>query len=426
MYSDMKILFLAALVLLTSCSTMKKVQKIRSGELRAEIHVTGDTETEVEDVEVDIDSIRGSLAGEPIIMNAIRDDQTGEMVATDVIAASKVTARFRNVAERSGTVSIEFDVTVPAEMSDSRWQLKLYPEMTVQEDTIPLEPVFITGAAYREEQLKGYGKYDDYVASILTDTADLVHLGQYGIFFQRQNLFDVSQEDALRHYRKRAKVYFNERRKERKDQMFERYVKDPIISEGIRLDTVLTAGDGDFVYRYRHTFRSRPELKKVMVALDGEVYESGRCIQALPFADGLTYYISTLASLADTRKRMLKDTAHVSVPDTVYMAGLEALKCMDYKKAVELLRPYKDYNAALALVSADYNHSALEILNSLENTDAKVCYLKSLVLSRLGVAEEAMKYFELSIAYDPSLEFRANLDPEMSEVVRRKQNLINY
>ena len=34
----------------------------------------------------------------PIIMNAIRDDETGEMVATEVIRASKVTARFRHVA----------------------------------------------------------------------------------------------------------------------------------------------------------------------------------------------------------------------------------------------------------------------------------------------------------------------------------------
>ena len=123
---------------------------------------------------------------------------------------------------------------------------------------------------------------------------------------------------------------------------------------------------------------------------------------------------------------MSEDTVHVSVLDTVYMAGLEALKSLDYKRAVELLRPYKDYNTALALVSADYNHSALEILNSLDDTDARVCYLKSLVLCRLGIYDEGMKYFELSIAYDPSLEFRANLDPEMSEMVRQKQNLINY
>ena len=73
-----------------------------------------------------IDSIRGTLSEGPIIMNAIRDSETGEMVATDVISASKVTARFRNVAERAGYVSISFDVSVPASMSDSKWQLKIF------------------------------------------------------------------------------------------------------------------------------------------------------------------------------------------------------------------------------------------------------------------------------------------------------------
>ena len=37
----------------------------------------------------------------PIIMNAVRDED-GNMVATDVLEAASVTARFRNVAERGG------------------------------------------------------------------------------------------------------------------------------------------------------------------------------------------------------------------------------------------------------------------------------------------------------------------------------------
>ena len=84
-----------------------------------------------EDNEVQIDSIRSTLSDEPIIMNAIKDTETGEMVATDVISASKVTARFRNVAERAGYVSISFDVSVPAAMSDWEWQLKILPFMRV-------------------------------------------------------------------------------------------------------------------------------------------------------------------------------------------------------------------------------------------------------------------------------------------------------
>jgi tetratricopeptide (TPR) repeat protein len=99
------------------------------------------------------------------------------------------------------------------------------------------------------------------------------------------------------------------------------------------------------------------------------------------------------------------------------MAGIAALKELDYKTAIRILRPYNDYNTALALITGDSNHTALDVLGGLDDTDAKVCYLKAMVLSRLGQIDEAMKYFILAIAYDPSLEHRAGLDPEMYHVV---------
>lgn len=624
MCSEMKLALVAMVFFTVSCSSSKVMQRIRSGEVRMDISVPDERPLDDGmDKEVAIDSIRSDLSDGPIIMNAIRDSETGEMVATDVISASTVVARFRNVAERAGYVSISFDVTVPAEMSSSDWQLKLYPYMRIQEDTLALDPLFITGEWYRKGQLRGYERYRQFLASIITDTTDLIRVGQLEIFLQRhypqtyamkndstlisepqaQNLFGVTQEDALRHYTRHMRTWVNERRKSRTGLMYGRYVKDPILTEGIRLDTVLTASGGDFIYRYRHTFRSRPGLKKVMVDLRGEIYEAGECLQSLPFPDELTFYISSLSTLADqtpkyrmivlernvydntkalidfekgsheidtamsqnaselarvvrcigdvfsrqefvldslivkascspegsyshnsrlaaarsesirnylweyipqewrdsvrtshvpenweqlrlivandtlldadSKKRILrltddlqrpdeveqklsrmpeyrhlrekvypqlrsvsfdfhlhrsgmqKDTIHTTELDTVYMAGLEALKSLDYKKAVELLRPYKDYNSALAFMSADYNHSALDVLDGLDDTDARVCYMKALVLSRLGVADEAMKYFELSLAYDPYLEYRANLDPEMSELVKRKQTINN-
>jgi tetratricopeptide (TPR) repeat protein len=381
--------------------------------------------------------------------------------------------------------------------------------------------------------------------------------------------------------------------------MYEKYVKDPIVTEGIRLDTVLTSADGDFIYRYVHTFRSRPKLRKVTVSLDGKLYEKGECIHEFPFPDELTYYISSLSTLVDDRPKyrmfvlertvydntkafidfrqgssvvdtllgdnaselrrvvrciddvvarddleldslvivascspegsyalnrklsaarseavrryigryvpeewrdslkaselpenweqlrklvasdtvmsasakekiaalidgmkdpdrvessiasmpeyrylrekvypklrsvrfdfhmhrtgMLKDTVHTTELDTAYMTGIEALKSLDYKKAVSVLRPYDDYNAALAFMSADYNHSALDVLGRLDDTDPKVCYLKAMVLSRLGLHDEALKYYDLCLAYDPYMRHRANLDPEMHLLVKRRE-----
>ena len=616
-------MMVAVVLIAVSCSPYRKMRNIRSGTVALSLSVPEEPPVEEEeDMEVSVDSIRGTLVDEPLIMNAIRDSETGEMVATDVISASKVTARFRNVAERAGYVSISFDVTVPSALSDSRWQLKIQPLMAIQNDTVPLDAIYVTGELYRAGQLRGYERYRAFLASIITDTTDFIRIRQLEIFLERhypetyamkrdssvvpepmaENLFGVTQRDALIHYTKHFKWKMNERRKERVGKMYERYVKDPIVNEGVRLDTVLTASDGDFIYRYIHTFRSRPRLKKVSLSLDGKLYEEGRCVYSFPFPDELTFYISSLSGLLDDRPKyrmlvlervvrdntkalidfhqgssqvdtslgdnaselrrvrrciddivardgleldslvivascspegsyannrrlsaarsqavkdyvrgfvpedwrdsliaselpenwvqmeklvandtllsegarrrilevirsdddpdaaearlsrfpeyrylrekvypklrsvsfdfhmhrtgMQKDTVHTTEIDSVYMAGVQALRDLDYKKAVFLLRPYDDYNAALAFMSADYNHSALDVLSRLDDTDPKVCYLKAMVLSRLEQHEEARKYYRLCLAYDPYMRHRANLDPEMYLLVKQDNN--NY
>ena len=563
--------------------------------------------------EVDIDSIRGTLTEGPVIMNAIRDTETGEMVATDIIRASRVVARFRNVAERGGKVSVSFDVIVPEGMKDSRYQLKIWPYMAMAGDTVGLEPVYITGEKYRYRQLKGYERYRAFLASIVSDTTDFIRIGQLEVFLARnfpqtyamrndssvvndeiaQSLFGLTQTQAVTHYTRKWQVRANERRKQRKDKMFSKYVRDPLAVEGIRLDTVLTSSSGDFIYRYLHTFSPPPMVKKVSVSLRGKIYQDGEFVDDLPFPDDITFYISSLSGLVqdkvrykmvilerriydntkvlldfeqgssqldtllgdnaselmrvrrcvgdmfsnedydldslkitascslegsidynrrlssaraesvkevladdfpdswrtkvysaatpenwehfsllvenDTiltdscRKRiarqvekasvrpddaeaslaripeyrylrekiypklryvkfefymhrvgMVKDTLHTTEIDSVYMAGLDALRNMDYKHAVSQLRQYRDYNSALALTSADYNHTALDVLQALSKTDPKVCYLMAIVLSRLGQKTEAARYLDLAVAYDPMLKYRANLDPELS------------
>jgi tetratricopeptide (TPR) repeat protein len=417
-----------------------------------------------------------------------------------------------------------------------------------------------------------------------------------------ENLFGVTQLEALRHYTDKLGLRQNENRKARSGKMYKRFVKDPIVSEGIRLDTVMQSNDGDFVYRYIHTFRSEPGLRKVSISLTGVLCENGVEVAPMTFPEDITFYISSLSSLSDDRPKyrmivlerkvfdntkalidfsvasfvvdttlgdnaselarvrrciddvserteyaldslviiascspegsfalnkklslnrseavrkyiaeyvseswrdslkissmpenwdqliklvgsdtlltddvkkkileyseisssnpdraeamisklpqyrylrekiypklrsvrfdfhlhrvgMQKDTVHTTELDTVYMSGLQALKDLDYKKAVSILRPYDDYNAALAFMSADYNHSALDVLNRLDDTDARVCYLKAMVLSRLGLIDEALKYFTLSLAYEPSLQYRANLDPEMFRVVNKYKSI---
>lgn len=621
MYSKWKCLLVLVVLIFVSCTSYRKAQRIRNGEVEMGLSVA-DEEPIEEEKEPVIDSIRSTLSDEPLIMNAIRDDETGEMVATDIINASRVVARFRNVAERAGYVSIGFDVIVPEQMYDSKWQLRISPYMTIKDVRTPLESVYVTGLKYRAAQMRGYERYRRFISSIITDTTKFIKLGQLEIFLKRnfpetyamkndssivsepmaENLFGVTQLEALRHYTDKLGLRQNENRKARSGKMYKRFVKDPIVSEGIRLDTVMQSNDGDFVYRYIHTFRSEPGLRKVSISLTGVLCENGVEVAPMTFPEDITFYISSLSSLSDDRPKyrmivlerkvfdntkalidfsvasfvvdttlgdnaselarvrrciddvserteyaldslviiascspegsfalnkklslnrseavrkyiaeyvseswrdslkissmpenwdqliklvgsdtlltddvkkkileyseisssnpdraeamisklpqyrylrekiypklrsvrfdfhlhrvgMQKDTVHTTELDTVYMSGLQALKDLDYKKAVSILRPYDDYNAALAFMSADYNHSALDVLNRLDDTDARVCYLKAMVLSRLGLIDEALKYFTLSLAYEPSLQYRANLDPEMFRVVNKYKSI---
>ncbi|MDO5442106.1 MAG: hypothetical protein Q4G10_00380, partial [Bacteroidia bacterium] len=118
------------------------------------------------------------------------------------------------------------------------------------------------------------------------------------------------------------------------------------------------------------------------------------------------------------RKGMVKDTVHTTVLDSTYMAGLAALKDMDYKQAVTLLRPYRDYNSAVAFCCLDYNESALYILDGIESTP-ETDYLKAILYSRKGMVQEAVQHYMDACKKEPSFVHRGNLDPEISQLIQQ-------
>ena len=130
-------------------------------------------------------TVKDDEGNDIIIMKAVRDEETGEMVATDVIDAAVITARFRNIAERLGQIDIRFDIRVPASMQDSKWQLRLYPHLYVMADSLQLPGVILTGTDYRKEQLRGYQLYERYLRSIITDSTRFVDWRNLNIWIER-------------------------------------------------------------------------------------------------------------------------------------------------------------------------------------------------------------------------------------------------
>ena len=645
-----------------SCSTPSKLETVQRQHLAAEIGLVQDKRlptTEVYELaRPDTIVVHDDDGREMILMKAVKDEN-GEMVATDVIKAAVVEARFRNVAERHGKVDIEFQIRVPKEMQDDAWQLRFYPRMHILEDTLKLDQIVITGARYRKAQLRGYQQYEKFLASIITDSTRFINLHMLELFIQRNipdlyafkadstevadeafnrildmqiassyaSQFGVTGRDAIEHYTNTISKRLNARRAARRDEMYQRYVRVPIVNEGVRLDTVIVAANGDFIYNYIQTIHTRPKLRKVDVVLTGDIFEQDKRLYEIPETEPLTYYISSLSAFVDStprykkkiisrrvqantacyidfeqgsseiiedlshnreemgrikgnlgslienlefdldsivvtascspegtvafntrlsqrrsesvsryfsefikayrdslreenlihvyfdgmsedeipgqagndvmfisrnnpenwrmldvlveqsevltnnekliykdireienpdlreeslswqdfyphlrevlyprlrtvkfdfhlhRKGMVKDTIKTTVLDEEYMAGVQAIRDRDYETAIQLLRPYQDYNAAVAFTAMDYNASALQILEALPETD-QVNYLLAVIYSRQGRDKDAVEHYLKACRKTPSYWHRGNLDPEISELIKR-YNLSN-
>ena len=626
--------FLAVLFLGAACAPPSHIRQLREGQVTAQLVLSQEREVPTLDLEqwtrrdtLVVDDPDGNKV---YLMKAVREEN-GEMVATDRIDAARVTARFRNVAERHGQVDLRFQILVPATLQDSDWQLRFYPELLMLGDSLPLEPVLITGERYRKAQLRGYEQYRRFLASIAADSLHFVDQRQLENFLERNlpelyrfrsdsaivsdetfaSTFGVTQQQALEHYTNHLVVKRNLRKIQRKGLMFKRLVKAPIVTEGLRLDTVMRTVHGDFCYDYVQSLQVKPNLRKASVVLSGDIFREDQRIYVMPQGEELTFYISSLGSLTDDavhykkhiinrkveahtacyiwfpqgksavlesegnnaeeiarikqnlmsllenqtfdmdsiivtascspegelagnrrlshersrsvsdyfaryllqardslgggellpairflprhdaenwtmldalvredhqisesdklsynqlreiadpdirerklqqlpsyryireslyprlrtvrfdfhlhRKGLQKDTLHTTVIDSVYMEGVQAIRDRDYERAVTLLRPYKDYNTAVAYCAMDYNASALDIVSRLEQS-ARVLYLEALLYSRRGEEKQAVECYLKACRENPAFVHRGNLDPEISQLIN-KYKIHNY
>ena len=307
-----------------------------------------------------------------ILMRAVKDEN-GEMTATDVLDAAVVTARFRNVAERHGMVNLSFQITVPERLQDKTWQVRFYPELFTGQDSTALDPVIITGDLYRAAQLKGYDRYNRFLAGIAADSLRFLNSGQLRIFLERKTT--LTEETAIAHYTDSVLVRRNRAKLSRREQMFRRWVKSPIVTEGLRLDSVITDINGDIVYHYVQTILAEKDLRKAEIALEGEIYREDKMIYDIPRSEPLTFYISTLTSLCDA-DRMCFNADSTQI-DTVYRRGVRALA-----------------------------------------EDPKVDYLRAILHARRGEDREAVECYMRACAAERSFVHRGNLDPEIAGLIK--------
>lgn len=117
------------------------------------------------------------------------------------------------------------------------------------------------------------------------------------------------------------------------------------------------------------------------------------------------------------RKGMVKDTIHTTELDTAYARGVQLLQKRKYAKALYILNDYNDRNTVVAHLSLDHNERAMELLATMPK-DAVTEYLRAIACSRLGRKAEGREHFLEACRLDGRMEYRGNLDPEITELLK--------
>ena len=605
---------LTGITLLSSCSTVVRmnINDLRKQNAGVSLFLPTQTPREsdtykyiVSKPDTDTLTMTGNDGRKYYLMRGTMDS-TGTANLSEPLNEVVITAKFKNIAERNGSVRMAFDIHVPSTMLNPQWQVRLTPKAVLYEDTVSLEVLLLTGKQYKERQMRGYELYNRFLAGIITDTSLLMHTGLLETFIQRnipriaalrndtalvdtdsiRGLYGISLEEAREHFMKTLAIQRNNIKKSQTDEKYRRFVKDPVITYGFRLDTLIGDNTEDFRYTYHQALGTRPGLRQIDVCLTGGIYYQGEKLYSIPPSEPVTFYVSSFATmtediqryvtkvierrvelntraainfmagrsdidtgymdnhaelqyiqstisgllssgeyLADSliitascspegsyrfnsqlarkraesiagfidgkdfrlierhipenwerlydlirkdstvndltgildicaetshdkrehllsahpeypyikehlypvlrevefqfclhRKDMVKDTIHTTEPDTVYSAGVQAIKDRDYSKAVRLLGSYRDINSALAFLAIDYNASAMNILEDLP-VSGKRDYLLAVAHSRNGNEKKAVEYFLSAVNQERSLRFRGNLDPEISRLI---------
>ena len=321
-------LSLACAALLAACAQQRKLTQIQSAQMTAQLSLPAQSDFAppvIPDApRQDTLKITDDDGRELYVMRAVLDEE-GNSVANELLDAAVITATFRNVAERRGKVSLAFNLRVPVTMQDSKWQIRFQPHFIALEDTLHADKVLITGRDYRRAQTRGYQRYNKFVAGIVNDSTYFIDYKALNIFLQRQlpkvyafkmdttvvsdyefaTAYGLTEQEAVAHYTAKHRKEINSRKRAKMQYMFNKYVKSPIVEKGVRIDHVLPDTKREFEYLYEEVVETRPTMKKVLLYMDGGIYEEDRLIYTIPPSDPLTFYISSLSSFAEDKTRYL-------------------------------------------------------------------------------------------------------------------------
>ena len=252
-------------LMLLSCAGGKKLSVVQEQGITVDVAVgslddvyreSADVLPQVEVVEIE------DLQGRKIIMNAVKDEETGEMVAQEQLNEIVVQAKFCHVAERNGVVDLVFELAVPVELQQRRWQVRLYPKYMYMGDTLRADEIRITGETFRKVQHWEYMVYNNYLSRVVPEhEADSLYaLRRLMETFTARHGYDSRAEE---YYRRNFLEYINRKKDMAKGEIYDKFVVDPFPKGGVRLDSVVNNGSGVIRYYYVQTLAAVAGLRAV-------------------------------------------------------------------------------------------------------------------------------------------------------------------
>lgn len=419
------IIILICSVLLLSCAQRKMIDTAK--QTTVELYLPSDVEQSFSALQpadtlaafTDKEGVRHSIGRNRI------DEKTGEQLLTVGLQEVKVTARFKNVAERNGRVHLEFLLNIPSELQNDNWELYLVPVVTTNSR---LPGITLSGDNFISKQNRQYEYYNSLTKVILPEDDDRFtdrekfekYLARHNREVMRsakldyrktirRNIFSLqTKADTaffVDNFMNKKLVGRNEYFKRVLDENFHRIVT---LARRSHLCASLKANPGGSTpYTYSADIQATELTNRININLYAEIRTLNGDIYPVKASDSLTFVVSTLRSFAKERRDAPAE----------YSKGVALLKEGHYADALEILRPFADENTAICYLASGYNLIAAKILTGLSDTSDNL-YLKAVASCRLGEKENAVHFYEKSVEKDPSKRWRGNLDPEISTLLK--------
>lgn len=196
-------LMISIICLISSCGSQKQDHQSRAN-IHLPVQPAEETKEKMRDKKLPSVIDMKDRHGNVTTYVQTEKDSTGNRQLSVQLKEVTVTAKMKNVPERFGKVDVDFIVSVPEDLINSRWQLNLTPHLIKADNISDFEDLVISGDDFRKLQHKQYAEFDKYLSKIIPDSLFDEYFVKTGAFhryidrYNRSEFMRVSK-DSLDH-----------------------------------------------------------------------------------------------------------------------------------------------------------------------------------------------------------------------------------